>query len=144
MEIAIRRLAPDVPFPEYKTAGAVAFDLAVVEEGVLQPGERRMFRTGLVVKVPEGHVLLLAARSSNAKKGVQMANGVGVIDEDYCGPEDELRLFLYNVGDSPYTIERGERLAQGFFIPITKGVFIEQLDLDWAVEKNRGGFGTTG
>ena len=142
MEIAIRRLSPEVPLPEYQTAGAVAFDLAVIEEGVLAPGERKMFRTGLVVKVPAGHVLLLAPRSSNAKKGIQMANGVGIIDEDYCGPEDELRLFLYNIGNEPYQVQKGERIAQGLFVPITKGSFIEPSD--WNVENNRGGFGSTG
>jgi dUTP pyrophosphatase len=142
MEIAIRRLCPDVPLPEYQTPGAVAFDLAVIEEGMLAPGERKMFRTGLVVKVPAGHVLLLAARSSNAKKGIQMANGIGIIDEDYCGPEDELRLFLYNIGTEPYHIQKGERIAQGFFVPITKGFFFEPPD--WSAVNNRGGFGTTG
>lgn len=142
MEIAIRRLHPDTPLPEYKTSGAVAFDLAVIEEGVLAPGERKMFRTGLVVKVPAGHVLLLAARSSNAKKGIQMANSIGVIDEDYCGPEDELRLFLYNISTEPYHIQKGERIAQGFFVPISMGSFIEPRE--WRVENNRGGFGSTG
>lgn len=142
MEISFRRLTPDTPLPEYKTPGAVAFDLAVIEEGVLAPGERKMFRTGLVVRVPDGHMLVLVPRSSNAKKGIQMANGVGIIDQDYCGPEDELRLFLYNIGTEPYMIEKYERVAQGIFIPITKGVFIEPQD--WNVENNRGGFGTTG
>jgi dUTP pyrophosphatase len=142
MEIAIRRLSPDTPLPLYQTPGACAFDLAVIEDGMLAPGERKMFRTGLVVCVPEGHVLVLAARSSNAKKGIQMANGIGIIDQDYCGPEDELRLFLYNIGNEPYHIEKGERVAQGMFLPVTKGIFTEISH--WNVENNRGGFGTTG
>lgn len=142
MEIEIRRLSPDVPMPEYKTAGAVAFDVSVIEEGILAPGERRMFRTGLVVKVPESHVLLVAPRSSNAKKGIQLANGVGILDEDYCGPEDELKLFLFNLGSEPYHVEKYERVAQGLFIPIIRGSFIEPAG--WRVENNRGGFGTTG
>ena len=142
MDIAFRRLTPDTPLPEYKTPGAVAFDLAVIEDGVLAPGERKMFRTGLVVRVPEGHVLVLTPRSSSAKKGIQMANGIGIIDQDYCGPEDELRLFLYNIGSESYTVEKYERLAQGIFIPITRGTFIEPQE--WNVENNRGGFGTTG
>lgn len=142
MEISFRRLTPDTPAPEYKTPGAVASDLAVIEEGTLAPGERKMFRTGLVVRVPEGYALILAPRSSNAKKGVQMANGIGVIDQDYCGPEDELRLFLYNIGTEPYSVEKYERIAQGMFVPITKGVFVEPEN--WDVERNRGGFGTTG
>ncbi len=142
MEIAIRRLTADTPLPEYKTSGAAAFDVAVIEEDALAPGERKMLRTGLVVKVPEGHVLVLAPRSSNAKKGLQLANGIGIIDEDYCGPEDELRLFLYNIGTETYKVEKYERIAQGMLIPITKGQFIEPQD--WHVQNNRGGFGTTG
>jgi dUTP pyrophosphatase len=142
MEIAFRRLSLDVPVPEYKTPGAAAFDLAVIEEAILAPGERKLLRTGLVVKVPAGHVLILAPRSSNAKKGIQLANGIGVIDQDYCGPEDELRLFLVNIGSASYTVEKGERIAQGMFFPVTKGTFTEPMN--WNVENNRGGFGTTG
>ncbi len=142
MDIAIRRLHPDVPFPEYKTPGAAAFDLAIFEDGVLAPGERKLFGTGLVVQVPHGHVLLLMPRSSNAKKGILLANSIGVIDEDYCGPEDELRLFLLNIGTEPYRLEKGERIAQGMFVPLTRGSFIEPTL--WSVENNRGGFGTTG
>lgn len=127
--------------PEYKTPGAVAFDLAVIEDGVLAPNERRMFRTGLVVCVPDGHVLLLAPRSSNAKKGIRLANGVGVIDQDYCGPNDELKLMLHNVGHEPYTVEKYERIAQGMFVPVAKGTFHEVHDLS---APDRGGFGTTG
>lgn len=142
MEISFRRLTPDTPLPEYKTPGAVAFDLAVIEGGTLAPGERKMFRTGLVVAVPHGHTLLLAPRSSNAKKGIQLANAIGVIDQDYCGPEDELRLFLYNIGTEPVVIEKYERLAQGIIVPIVRGTFTEPAT--WEQDYNRGGFGTTG
>lgn len=141
MEIAIRRLHPDVPLPEYKTSGACAFDLAVTEGKALEPNERFMFRTGLVVKVPEDHVLLLIPRSSNAKKGIRLANGIGVIDPDHCGPNDDLKLMLHNVGDAPYTVEAGERIAQGLFVPITRAQFVEPTD--WSAV-DRGGFGTTG
>lgn len=142
MEISFRRLTPDTPIPEYKTPGAAAFDLAIIEEGVLAPGEKKMFRTGLVIRVPEQHVLILAPRSSNAKKGIQLANSIGIIDQDYCGPEDELRLFLYNIGEEAYHLEKGERIAQGLFLPVTKGIFQESQA--WDISSNRGGFGTTG
>ena len=142
MYINIRRLTPDVPLPEYKTPGAVAFDIAVIEGGTLAPGERKLFPTGLVIKVPEGHALLLAARSSNAKKGIQLANGVGIIDQDYCGPNDELHLALYNIGTESYTVEKYERIGQGLFVPIAQVTFIEPSP--WETQENRGGFGTTG
>ncbi len=141
MQVSFKRLSPDVPLPEYKTPGACAFDLAVIEDGVILPGERKFFRTGLVVCVPSGHVLLLVPRSSNAKKGIRLANGIGVIDQDYCGPNDELKLSLHNISDTPYTVERGERIAQGMFVPILQAEFSEASEL---ASPDRGGFGTTG
>lgn len=135
------RLTPEVPLPEYKTPGACAFDLAVIEGGTLAPGERRMFRTGLVICVPVNHVLILAPRSSNAKKGIRLGNGIGIIDQDYCGPTDELKLALHNVSDMPYIVEAGERIAQGMFVPVTRAQFEEVSEL---TSPNRGGFGTTG
>jgi len=141
MEIAIRRLNPDVQLPEYKTSGACAFDLSVIESKTLAPNARELFGTGLVINVPDDHVLLLLPRSSNGKKGIRLANGTGVIDSDYCGPNDELKLMLHNIADAPYTVEAGERIAQGMFIPITRAKFVEPTE--WNTT-NRGGFGTTG
>ncbi|MBI2484777.1 dUTP diphosphatase [Candidatus Uhrbacteria bacterium] len=141
LSVRIRRLSPDIPTPAYKTAGACGFDIAVSEGGVLAPGERRKFPTGLVVCVPEGYVLLLCPRSSNAKKGIQLANSVGVIDPDYCGPDDQLHAYLYNIGTEPYTVEKSERVMQGLFVPVAHATFEEVEDL---AAPNRGGFGTTG
>lgn len=141
MEIAIRRLSSNVPFPEYKTPGACAFDIAVTEGKTIAPNQRVMFGTGLVINVPQDHVLILAPRSSNAKKGIRLANGIGIIDSDYCGPKDELKLVLHNVGTESYAVIMGERIAQGMFIPITRAEFIEP---DAWGSVNRGGFGTTG
>ncbi|KKW28218.1 MAG: Deoxyuridine 5'-triphosphate nucleotidohydrolase Dut [Candidatus Uhrbacteria bacterium GW2011_GWD2_52_7] len=141
MIVPFKRLTTDVPIPEYKTPGACAFDLAVIDDAVLAPGERRLFRTGLVVCTPPGHVLILAPRSSNAKKGIRLANGIGIIDQDYCGPTDELKLMLHNIGDSAYPVERGERIAQGMFVPIMRAEFSEVSEL---AAPDRGGFGTTG
>lgn len=141
MQIEIRRLSPDVPLPEYKTAGACAFDIAVIEGATLAPGERKMLPTGLVVKVPEGHVLLLASRSSNAKKGIRLGNSVGVIDQDYCGPSDQLYAAVHNFGHEPYTIEKGERIMQAVVVPMLRAEIVEATE-DFAPD--RGGFGTTG
>lgn len=139
--VRIKRLSKDVPMPEYKTPGACAFDIAVIEGGVLEPGERRKFPTGLVVCVPDGHVLIMSPRSSNAKKGINMANGIGIIDQDYCGPEDQLHVFLHNIGSESYSVEPGERVAQGLIVPIARAHFEEVDELD---APNRGSFGTTG
>lgn len=141
MQVAFRRLSPDTPVPEYKTPGACAFDIAVIEEKTLRPGERHLFSTGLVVAVPKDHVLLLLSRSSNAKKGIRLSNSVGVIDQDYCGPNDELKAAVHNFGTEPYTVQKGERIMQGLIIPVAKATFIEQNDFGGP---DRGGFGTTG
>lgn len=139
--VDIKRMGPDVPMPEYKTAGAIAFDIAVREGKTLQPGETAFFSTGLVVCTPPGYGLILASRSSNAKKQITLANGIGVIDQDYCGPEDELRLSVRNEGPAPYTVETGERIAQGLFVPIVRAEF---RDAESLTAPSRGGYGTTG
>ena len=141
MQISFRRLSPDTPVPEYKTPGACAFDIAVIEEKTLQPGERQLLSTGLVIQVPAGHALLLFSRSSNAKKGIRLSNSVGVVDQDYCGPNDELKCALHNFGAEAYTIQKGERVAQGLIVPIERVTFREALE---PATPDRGGFGTTG
>lgn len=141
MQISIRRLSADVPMPEYKTSGACAFDIAVMEGVTLSPGGRATLPTGLVVEVPVGHVLILAPRGSNSKKGVRLANSIGIVDQDYCGPTDQLYLVLHNFGDQAYTVEKGERIAQGMIMPIAKVEFIEREAIG---SVDRGGFGTTG
>ena len=141
MQINFTRLSPDVPMPEYKTPGACAFDIAVMQSITLQPGERALLPTGLIIHVPPGHVLVLASRSSNAKKGLRLGNGIGIIDQDYCGPTDQIFAALHNFGDQPYTIEKGERLLQGLILPVARATFVETVASTGA---DRGGFGTTG
>lgn len=141
LSVDIKRLGPDVPVPEYKTAGAIAFDIAAREGGVIAPGATAFFSTGLVVRTPPGYGLIIAGRSSNAKKQITLANGIGVIDQDYCGPEDELRLSVRNEGAEAYAVAAGERIAQGLFVPIVRAAFRE---VDALAAPNRGGYGTTG
>ena len=141
LPVHIKRLRADIPLPEYKTPGAAAFDITIPDAHTLQPGERALLPTGLVVCVPEGHVLILASSSSNAKKGITLANGIGIIDQDYCGPADELKIALVNLGSAAYTVEKCERVAQGMFVPVTKALFQEVETLK---APSRGGFGTTG
>ncbi|MFA6017932.1 MAG: dUTP diphosphatase [Patescibacteria group bacterium] len=141
MDVPIRRLSQFTPLPEYKTSGACAFDIAVIEEKTLQPNERAIFSTGLVIKVPDDQVLILASRSSNAKKGIVLSNGIGVIDNDHCGPNDQLLLAILNIGNTPYSIKIGERIAQGFFVPFSRATFVEPEEWDLP---DRGSFGTTG
>jgi dUTP pyrophosphatase len=141
MQVRITKLKDDVALPAYQTAGAAGFDLASAEDVVVPPGQSFLVPTGLVIATPPGHVLILTARSSLfKKKGLMLANGVGTIDSDYCGPNDQIYLSCYNPGQSPVTVIKGERLAQGIFLPFTQAEFVEGV----ANAPDRGGFGTTG
>lgn len=140
-EIHFRRKSEDVPLPIYQTPGAVGFDIAVTEVCEIPPQETRIIATGLFITVPKDTALILAARSSVSKKGLMLANGIGIIDQDYSGPTDEIKIALHNVTNQTYTTTFGERLAQGFFTPIIKANFVEK---DVLALKSRGGFGSTG
>ncbi|MBM3750145.1 MAG: dUTP diphosphatase [Acidimicrobiia bacterium] len=138
----IHRLDPAVPLPSYQTAGAAGFDLASNVEMTIAPGAIVLIPTGLVVEVPAGHFLGIFARSSTPlKRGLIVANGVGVLDSDYCGPADELKIQVMNVTERPVTVLKGERIAQGVVLPYVR-VDIEEGTGATAV--SRGGFGSTG
>jgi dUTP pyrophosphatase len=142
MTLTITRLAPDVPLPAYGTAGAAAFDLAAAADVVVPPHAIALVPTGLVVHVPPGYFLAVLARSSTPlKRGLMVANGVGVIDSDYCGPADEVKIQLINVTDAPVHVTRGDRLAQGMVLAAPRVEFVEAATADGP---SRGGFGSTG
>ncbi|MEI7511331.1 MAG: dUTP diphosphatase [Candidatus Peregrinibacteria bacterium] len=143
MKIRIHRLphALDLPLPAYQTAGSVAFDFFAAEETIITPGEIALVKTGLVIETPAGYALIIASRSSSPlKKGITPPHGIGVIDHDYCGPEDEIKVQVRNFTKETVTIARGERIAQGFFIEIEKAEWEEFTP----VSESRGGFGSTG
>ncbi len=142
MKVKILRKNSSVPLPTYTTAGAVAFDLAADEDMVVPSGEVRLVPTGVVVSVPAGCMLMLAARSSTPlKRGLMLPNGIGVIDQDFCGPDDELKIQVYNFSKDPVEVKRGERIAQGIFVRMERAEWSEGERMP---EENRGGFGSTG
>ncbi len=141
MKVRIKRIDKSLSLPEYKTAGAVAFDfVARVPMTVLSRGIAYI-PLNVAIEPPEKYMLLLAARSSLHKKGLMLANGVGIGDRDFSGNNDEYHAALYNFSDAPVSIDRGERIAQGVFKPYEKAEWEEVDDLE---NINRGGFGTTG
>lgn len=141
MQVRITRADPSIELPQYQTAGSVAFDLSSAEDITVEPRGAAKISTGLIIAIPKGYMLMIAARSSLFwKKGLISTNGIGVIDQDFCGPEDILKLSLWNPGDTPVMITKGERLGQGFFLPIERAEWIEAP----AEGPSRGGFGTTG
>ncbi len=142
MDVRITRLESAVALPDYQTSGAAGFDLASSTDMLIQPGEVALVPTGLVIEVPRGHFLGLFARSSTPlKRGLMVANGVGVVDSDYCGATDEIRIEVFNFTAAPVTIARGDRLAQGVIMPCVRATWEEARD---ASRPARGGFGATG
>ena len=142
MRLRIRRLDPTISLPSYGTDEAAGFDLAAAHDLTIAPGQVALVRTGLVIEVPAGHFLGIFARSSTPlKRGLLVANGVGVIDPDYSGPDDEVMIQVLNVTDREVRIARGDRLAQGIVLPAPRVTWDE---VEGIREVTRGGFGATG
>ena len=142
MRLRIKRLDPSIPLPGYATVGSAAFDLAAAEDVDVPPGCIRLVGTGLVIGVPAGYFLAVFARSSTPlKRSLLVANGVGVLDADYCGPTDELKIQVLNVSPATVRIARGDRLAQGIVLPAPRVEWDEVEAMDSVA---RGGFGSTG
>jgi dUTP pyrophosphatase len=138
----IHRLDPSVALPKYASDGAAGFDLAANADMTVKPGEVALVPTGLVIEVPAGHFLGIFARSSTPlKRGLMVANGVGVVDSDYCGPADEIKIEVLNFTQAPVTIRRGDRLAQGVILKCVRAEWEEETLLS---RPTRGGFGATG
>jgi dUTP diphosphatase len=142
MRLKIRRLDSTVPLPGYGTGESAGFDLAAAHDVVVAPRQIVLVRTGLVIEVPTGYFLGIFARSSTPlKRGLLVANGVGVIDPDYSGPNDEVMIQVLNVTDREVRITRGDRLAQGIVLPAPRVAWEEVGEIRAAT---RGGFGATG
>lgn len=140
MEVEIVRVDKSLPLPQYKTEGAVAFDLLVRKKIALEPGAITLVPTGVIIKVPDGYGLAIVARSSTGrKKGLLVP--FGIIDNDYCGPEDEIFIQAYNISKEPITLQREDRIAQGIFIKFGKAQWTEK---EKTIKKQSRGSGSTG
>ena len=142
MFVRIHRLSSSISLPRYESEGAAAFDLAAAEDTTIEPGQVALVPTGLVVEVPPGMFLGIFARSSTPlKRGLMVANGVGIVDPDYCGPRDEVKIALLNFTEAAVDVRAGDRIAQGVLLPVTRVIWeeVEEVRKD-----SRGGFGSTG
>jgi dUTP pyrophosphatase len=140
--VRIRRLRPEVRLPAYESDGAAAFDLAAAEEVIVEPGRVALVPTGLVIEVPPGLALGIFARSSTPlKRGLMIANGVGLVDSDYCGPADEVKIAVMNFTAASVTVRAGDRIAQALLLPAPRVEWDEVAEL---ASESRGGFGATG
>ncbi|WP_299838279.1 dUTP diphosphatase [uncultured Jannaschia sp.] len=135
---------PDLPLPDYATTGAAGADLRADTGGVavaLAPGARALIQTGLRVAVPEGYEMQVRPRSGLAlKHGVTVANAPGTVDSDYRGP---LGVILINLGDAPFEVTHGMRIAQAVVAPVVQATWeVGETLPDTA--RGAGGFGSTG
>jgi dUTP pyrophosphatase len=141
LQVNIKRIDPELPLPSYATSGSVGFDLICRQDTEIEPRHLARIPGNIIVQTPPGYMLLLTMRSSTAqRKGLLIPNGVGIIDQDYCGEGDELMVSVYNFRNEAVTVMRGERVAQGVFVPIARVVWHEVKQIG----RGRGGFGSTG
>lgn len=142
-KLNIKLVDSSLPTPQYQTPGSVAFDVYSRIDIDVEPWKPTVIPLNLVVVVPPGYFLMLSARSSTAKKfGLMVANGVGIIDQDYCGDNDEIGLSVLNFTGAPVHIAKGDRVGQATLVSITKAdefKVVPRMD-----SKDRGGWGSTG
>lgn len=141
MKIKIKLFDGSLPVPEYKSGGAAAFDLYSRETILIKPGKVGYAPLNIALELPEGYWAMVSARSSLHKRGVTLANGIGVGDEDFCGDNDEYKAALLNLTDKPVTIEKGERIVQMMILEREK---VEIEVVEHLGNEDRGGYGSTG
>jgi dUTP pyrophosphatase len=142
-EVLITRLphAADLALPTRATPGAAGYDVASAEDGSLALMERRLFRTGFAIAVPEGFECQIRPRSGLAlRHGITLPNTPATIDSDYRG---ELMIMLVNLGSAPFEVTRGMRIAQ-MVIARVEPVTFRAVDELPGTERGAGGFGSTG
>ncbi len=147
LAIAVRRLphGEGLPLPAYQTAGAAGLDLVAAlapgAKALLAPGRRLLVPTGVALEIPPNYEAQIRPRSGLARQtGVTVLNAPGTIDSDYRG---EIGVLLINLGDEPFEIIRGARIAQLVVAPISRAVFFEAPELT-ATARGGAGFGSTG
>lgn len=141
MQVKIKLFDPALMVPEYKSSGAAALDLYSRLDLEIAPGEVVLVPLNVALQVPEDYFVLLSARSSLHKKGLMLANGVGIGDFDYRGDGDEYQAALYNFSSQTAKITKGERLVQ---MIVLKRERVQLEKLVAFTDQNRGGFGSTG
>jgi dUTP pyrophosphatase len=141
IRILLKRLNNNGIVPNYMSKGASGLDLYSAEDKVIYPGKWEVVSTGIAVEIPYGYEGEVRSRSGLAKDfGVFVLNSPGTIDSDYRG---EVKVILMNLGDEPFKIERGDRIAQLVISPVVK-VEISEVEELSSTDRNSGGFGHSG
>ena len=143
MDGIVLKVTAEGHIPEYQTEGAAGMDLhaCVSEPLVINPGKRAQVSTGLCIELPVGYEAQVRARSGlAAKHGIGLVNGIGTIDSDYRG---EIKIWLINLGEEPFTINNGDRVAQLVVAKYVRAT-VEICDALSGTDRGDGGFGHTG
>ena len=142
MKIKIKRLDSSLPLPRYETGGSVGFDLVTREDTVVAANSFALVPGNVVVQLPLGYALLVASRSSTPRRtGLVVPHGIGIVDSDYCGPEDEVMVQVWNPNAEVVIVKRGDRIAQGVIVNTGQAQWegVDEMDAP-----SRGGVGSTG
>lgn len=144
LKILDQRLGKQIPLPEYATEGSAGLDLRAClnETLVLNPGETKLIPTGLAIHIEDNQMaaVLLPRSGLGHKHGIVLGNLVGLIDSDYQG---QVFVSCWNRGDTAFTIEIGERIAQMVFVPVIQAQFEHVTEFNQS-NRGDGGFGHTG
>ena len=143
VKVLIKKLDPNVKLPEYKSDGASGMDLlAFIKETInIKPKTSSLIPTGLSVAFSKNYEIQIRPRSGlAAKKNISVLNTPGTIDSDYRG---EIKIIIYNHGNTEFVINNGDRIAQMILSPVLKIKFEETNDLPETI-RGEGGFGSTG
>ena len=142
MKVNVHRIDKALPLPLHQTEGSCAFDFIARETTEIKSHGVGLVPGNLIVEVPESHALLILPRSSLfRKKSLLIPNAPGLIDCDYCGPEDEIKIQVLNMSGETVIVEKGERIAQGLFVKADQANWVETGK---PTRDSRGGFGSTG
>ena len=142
-KILIKRLSKEVPLPKYETSGSSGMDLAAnIEANInINPGKTAIVPTGLSISIPKGFEVQIRPRSGlAAKNNISVLNTPGTVDSDYRG---EIKVILYNHGDTDFLINNKDRIAQMILTPVIK-MNLEETDTLPETVRGEGGFGSTG
>lgn len=140
--VKVKKLHKDAKFPEYANQwGDSGADIFAIDNYELKPNERKLVKTGIAIVLQDGYECQVRSKSGLAlNKGLMVLNSPGTIDNGYRG---EIGVILYNTSDEIQTIEKGDKVAQLVFVPVSQAVFIETDDTD-KTSRGEGGFGSTG
>lgn len=152
MRIKIKRFDKTLPLPEaeefehdashaHDKGMVAAFDFYCREDVTIPPRQIKLVPVNNAIAVPRDHFLLLSARSSTSwKKGLMLANGIGIVDPFYSGDSDEIKIQLFNITDHPVDVKKGEALAQGV---VVKREAVEWIEVETMGSVGHGGYATT-